>query len=184
MTQIADDLVDISLIKQGKLRLHKRIIELGAVVERAIDSVDAAIYEQRTLEVTQPEQRVYLFADRSRIQQVITKLLLNASVHTNPHGRIRLDIALEDDKVVIGVEDDGAGIQPEHLPRLFDPYFRERREPCQPGLGLGLPLVRALVDMHGGTVLARSEGPGEGSRFEVRLPIASPQRLRALTFVH
>lgn len=186
MTQIADDLVDISLIRQGKLRLRKRVVELAPILERAIDAVDAATTDRpRTLEVTKPAEPVYVFADSARIQQVFVKLLLNAAMHTNTMGRIQLDMRLDGDHIEIAVADDGAGIEPGDLPYLFDMHFRARRGGGEkPGIGLGLPLVRALVDLHGGSVSARSDGPGTGSVFTVRLPTATPQRLRALMVLH
>lgn len=173
MTQIADDLADITLIEQGKLALHKRLIELGEMIEVAIDVVDVALFDRpRQLEVTKLSEPVYLLADRARLQQVIVKLLLNAAMRTDAAGRISLDVRVEDHHAAITIADDGAGIAATDLPHLFDIDVRAPRPGVRDtGISLALPLVRALVHLHGGTISARSDGAGQGSAFIVRLPI-------------
>ena len=176
MNHTPDDRLELSLIKQGKLHLLKREVELSLIVESAIDLVDAATTDQpRRLEVTKLAEPVYLFADRERIRQVIARLLFNASNLTDARGVIRLEVQLDGDHVVISVADNGAGIEPVELPRVFEQFFRApRADHEQPGLVLGLPLVKALVELHGGSVSVSSEGEGKGSVFSVRLPIVSP----------
>ena len=170
-----DDLRDLTLIKQGKLELHKRRIELASTIERAIDVVDAATrHRPRTLEVTQLAQPVYLDADPARIEQVFVKLLMNASRFTGPGGYIWLDVQRHGDEVTISVRDDGEGIAGERLPRLFDLYMRRvvPTEGTPLRFAAGLALAASLIEMHGGTLSVSSEGPGKGSVFTVRLPIA------------
>lgn len=173
MTTIADDLADITLIKQGKLTLRKRLVELGEVLELAIDLVDVALFDRpRQLQVTKMSEAVPLLADRERLQQIIVKLLLNAAMRTDAKGHISVDVQVEGEHVAITVADDGIGIEPADLPYVFDIDIRApRTEVPDAGIGLSLPLVRALVHLHGGTISARSQGHGTGSSFIVRLPI-------------
>ena len=170
-----DDLRELSLFKQGRLELRKQRIELAPHIEQAIDVVDAATrHRPRTLEVTQLAEPVYLMADPARIQQVLTKLLMNASRFTGPGGYIWLEVEREHDGVAIAVRDNGEGIAAERLPRLFELYMR-RVAPAK-GTALrfsaGLALAAALIEMHDGSLSVASAGPGKGSVFTVRLPIA------------
>ena len=171
-----DDLRDLALIKQDKLELRKQRIELAPTIERAIDVVDAATrHRPRTLEVTQLPEPVYLIADPARIEQVFVKLLMNASRFTRPGGYIWLEVDRHRDEVTISVRDNGEGIAAERLPRLFDLYLR-RDDPAEAAplrFAAGLALAAALITMHGGTVAVASDGPGKGSVFTVRLPIAA-----------
>jgi signal transduction histidine kinase len=170
----ADDLRDLGLLKQGKLELRKQRIQLTPTIEEAIEIVDALTrYRPRTLEVTHLAEPVYLNADPVRIKQVFAKLLLNASRFTGPDGYIWLEVAREHDTVVISVRDNGEGIAPERLPRLFDLYM-QRVVPADgtpPRFAAGLALAAALVESHGGSLSVSSEGHGKGSVFTVRLPI-------------
>jgi len=170
-----DDLRDLTLLKQGKLELHKQRIELSAIIELAIDVVDAATrHRPRTLEVTQLGEPVYLIADPARIQQVFVKLLMNASRFTGPGGYIWLEVERHRDEVTITVRDNGEGIAAERLPRLFDLYMRRvvPTEGTPLRFAAGLALAASLVELHGGTLSAASDGIGTGSTFTVRLPIA------------
>ena len=173
MNHNSDDFLEISLIKQGKLELQKSVFELAPVIEGAIDFVDSVTRDRpRTLEVTKIAEPVYVFADQQRIRQVIARLLLNASMLTDARGLIRLDMQLDGDHVVISVVDDGAGIEQAQLPCVFDTSFRVERS-GEPAIGLSLPLVRALIEMHGGDVTVSSEGSGTGSSVSIRLPVTT-----------
>jgi signal transduction histidine kinase len=173
-----DDLRDLALIKQGKLELRQQRIELATTIERAIDVVDAATrHRPRTLEVTQLAEPVYLIADPVRIEQVFVKLLMNASRFTGPGGYIWLEVDRHRDEVMISVRDNGEGIAAERLPRLFDLYMRRvvPAEGTPLRFAAGLALAAALITMHGGTLAVASDGPGKGSVFTVRLPIATAE---------
>jgi CheY-like chemotaxis protein len=126
------------------------------------------------LKLNLPDEPVYLEADPVRVAQVISNLLNNAAKYTESEGRITLDVRLDGDWAVVSVEDNGIGIASEHLPRIFEMFSQEAPaiNRSQGGLGIGLSLVKGLVELHGGIVRATSPGPGKGSRFEVRLPLA------------
>ncbi len=181
MGRLLDDLLDASRITRGKLVLRKERITLGQVVASAIETSRPLIDEQgHALSVTLPPQPVELEADLSRLAQVLSNLLINAAKYTERGGHIWLTAEVptkEDgqppDAVAIAVRDDGIGIAPDHLPRLFDMFSQadSALDRAQGGLGIGLSLVRGLVELHGGTVEAKSDGPGRGSEFIVRLPL-------------
>ena len=174
MARLIDDLLDVSRITRGKIELRKEPVELAAAVARAAESSRPFVEERRhRLEVVVPEEPVWLEADPTRLEQVLTNLLNNAAKYTEPGGLIRLAARAEGDEVVLSVQDTGIGIPPESLETIFDLFMQVDRSPAsatQWGLGIGLALVRSLVRMHGGRVYARSEGPGRGSEFVVRLP--------------
>ena len=173
LVRLVDDLLDVSRIMRGKIELRTEEVELAAVVARAVETarplVEAARHE---LKVDLPQEPVRLDADPVRLAQVFGNLLANAAKYTEPGGRILLAAARRDGDVVVRVRDTGIGIPDDMLTRVFDPFVQTdaARGKSQGGLGLGLALVRSLVELHGGTVLARSEGPGRGSEFVVRLP--------------
>jgi CheY-like chemotaxis protein len=149
-------------------------VTVDEVVQRAVETsqplIDAA---HHTLSVTLPEPPLTLHADPLRLAQVLANLLNNAAKYTEPGGRIELVAARELDTAVVRVRDNGLGIAPEHLPHVFDLFAQADRSltRAQGGLGIGLTLVRSLVELHGGSVSARSAGIGEGSEFELRLPL-------------
>jgi PAS domain S-box-containing protein len=173
LVRLVDDLLDISRIGRGKIQLRKEPVELSQVVTLAVETsrplIDAHRHE---LTVALPPAPVRLEADRDRLAQVVANLLNNAAKYTESGGRIRLTAAREGAAVVLRVEDNGVGIAPEMLPRVFDPFAQADRSlhRAQGGLGVGLTLVKRLVEMHGGSVAAESAGPGRGSTFTVRLP--------------
>ena len=174
MTRLVDDLLDVSRITRGKIELRKERIELASIISQAVEA-NRALYTgmNHELTVTLPPQPVYLNADRARLVQVVSNLLNNACKFTDTSGHIWLTVDLENNQTVIRLRDSGIGIAAEHLPRLFDMFTQvdSSLERSRDGLGIGLTLVKTLVEMHDGTVEVRSDGLGHGSEFVVRLPI-------------
>jgi PAS domain S-box-containing protein len=175
MTRLVDDLLDLSRISKGKIELRKKRVELATVVNSAVEASRPLIEKwQHELDVRLPAEPIYLEADPTRLSQVLLNLLNNAAKYTEQGGRIGLTAEKENEHVVIRVKDTGIGIPREMLSRIFEMFTQEDRslERSQGGLGIGLTLVQSLVEMQGGTVEAHSEGPGKGSEFVVRLPVA------------
>ena len=173
LTRLIDDLMDISRITRNRLELRRDRIDLAAVIQGAVESSRPTIEQySHQLSVTLPSEPVYLHGDLVRLAQVFLNLLNNAAKYTEPGGRISLIAELRAGEVVVRVKDTGVGIAPEIRPRLFDLFFQVERtlERSRGGLGIGLSLVRRLVELHGGRVEAHSEGVGKGSEFVVRLP--------------
>ncbi|HEY0791253.1 MAG TPA: GAF domain-containing protein [Chthoniobacterales bacterium] len=176
MVRLVDDLLDVSRITRDRIELRKEPVPLEQAIQSATEIsrplIDAA---GQTLTVTLPAQPVYLLADPTRLAQVFSNLLNNASKYTEPRGRIILSAEQEGGQVRVSVADTGIGIRREMLPRVFDLFTQEDRslERSQGGLGIGLTLVRRLVEMHGGSIEARSAGLGQGSEFIVHLPALS-----------
>jgi PAS domain S-box-containing protein len=175
LVRLVDDLLDVSRISRGKIDLRREPLELARVVSRAVESVRPLVDERRLrLDVHLPPAPLRLDGDQDRLVQVLTNLLGNAVRYTEPGGHITLTATAEENEAVVRVRDTGIGIRPEMLPRIFDMFQQADRVPgrAAEGLGLGLTLVKNLVEMHGGRVLAQSEGPGHGSEFVVRLPLS------------
>ena len=173
MVGLIDDLLDLSRISQGKIELRKERVDLDRLVFDAIETTRPSVEQAgHAIHIAVPDEPVYVDGDVTRLSQVFTNLLTNAAKYTERGGRI--DIALSPDGVVT-VRDTGIGIPRDMLPRIFDMFTQVDRsiERAQGGLGIGLWLVRRLVELHGGTIEARSDGPGKGSAFVVRLPIAA-----------
>jgi signal transduction histidine kinase/ActR/RegA family two-component response regulator len=174
LARLLDDLLDVTRINVGKLRVRKERVDLKTLVESAVETSSPLIEAaHQQLTVTLPPEPIHLQADAIRVSQVLSNLLNNGSKYTKPGGRIVLVAAREDRDVVLTVSDTGAGIAPEMLPRVFDLFTQGAGSLEQPasGLGVGLSLARALIELHGGTISAASNGPGHGSRFTIRLPI-------------
>ncbi|MFO7179275.1 MAG: ATP-binding protein [Pseudomonadota bacterium] len=173
LVRLVDDLLDISRVTRGKIELKKRPLELSEPTARAIERV-SPLFEQRShvLTVEVPTSGLLVNADPERLTQVIANLLTNAAKYTENGGRITVIGERRGDEVVLSVRDTGIGIEPLVLPRVFDVFTQGRQglDRGKGGLGLGLAIVRSLVELHGGTVAARSAGPGQGSEFTVRLP--------------
>ena len=175
MVRLIDDLLDISRINRNKLHLQRARVALADVVESAVETVRPFIEAARhALTVTLPPEPVVLDADLTRLAQVFSNLLTNSAKYTPPGGRIDLAAVVRSGDVVVTVRDSGAGIPSDYLPRIFDMFSQADRvvERASGGLGIGLALVKALVEMHGGTVTAQSDGPETGSTFTVSLPLA------------
>ncbi len=173
LARLIDDLMDVSRISTGKVELRWEEVDLG-IGRRPGDRRRRPLIEQRgqRLSVDLPAVPIRVKADPTRLEQVIDNLLTNAAKYSDPGGRIDLSASLEGDWAVLRLRDTGIGIAPEKLPHIFDLFVQaERRlDRSQGGLGIGLSLVRSLVEMHGGQVTASSEGLGKGSEFVVRLP--------------
>jgi CheY-like chemotaxis protein/two-component sensor histidine kinase len=173
LVRLVDDLLDVSRITRGKLQLCKERVELTRVLQQALESsgplIGAAHHE---LTVTIPPERILVEADVNRLAQVFSNLLNNAAKYTPEGGRIWLKAERQGSDVVVAVRDTGTGIPPAMLPRIFEMFTQVDRplERAEGGLGIGLTLVKRLVEMHGGTVEALSEGQGKGTEFVVRLP--------------
>ena len=171
--RLVDDLFDLCAGSRGRLPLRKELVQLAAVVAGARE-VTAHLFAARghRLTVALPAGPLFLVADPLRLEQVLTNLLANAAKFTDPGGDIRLTSAVEAGLIVLRVRDNGRGIAPDLLPRVFDPFWQGpgRGEKGARGLGLGLALVKSLVELHGGSIAAHSEGPGTGAEFIVRLP--------------
>jgi signal transduction histidine kinase/CheY-like chemotaxis protein len=181
--RIVDDILDVSRVTTGKIVLEREAVDVADLARRWLQ-VFGETETVRTHEVTVdvPDEPLYVFGDPIRLEQVLSNLLGNALKYTPAGGHVHLSVRRENDEVVLRVKDDGAGIAPDVLPSIFDLFTQDARTLArsQGGLGLGLSLVRSLVQMHDGRVTAHSDGPGRGSEFEVRLPrIAAPYRSAA-----
>jgi len=173
MTRLVDDLLEVSWINHGRLRLRRERMDLRLVVNNAIETLQPDIKERNHhLSVALPDSPVWLQADSWRLEQVFVNLLANASKYTDAGGELAVWMHTLDGQVVVRIRDSGIGIAPDALPRIFDLFTQtdEADDRSRSGLGIGLALVRNLVETHGGTVIATSAGPGKGSEFTVRLP--------------
>lgn len=173
LSRLADDLLDISRIAQGKIELRKQPVSLAAILEQAIEISSPHLKARHhQLEVTLPPANLQLDADPTRLTQIIVNLLNNAAKYTEPGGRVWLQAQREGDQAVVHVRDTGMGIPPEMLPNVFEMFTQGEwsAECSQGGIGIGLALVRRLVELHGGAISVQSDGIGQGSQFVVRLP--------------
>jgi signal transduction histidine kinase len=182
MARLLDDLLDVSRITRGKIHLKMETIDLRDVVGRAVETERVLIDgRHQVLIYSCPGEPLRLTGDPTRLEQVICNLLNNAIKYSEEGGKIWLQVAARDSvkaasrEAVVVVHDEGIGIAPEMLPRVFDIFAQASQslDRSQGGLGLGLTLVQRLVEMHGGSVEAASEGPGKGSTFTVHLPLAA-----------
>jgi signal transduction histidine kinase len=174
MTRLVDDLLDVSRITQGKMDLKRRRTELASVLYQAIEACRTIAEEARhDVSVDLPSTPIYLDADPVRLAQVFSNLLNNSCKYTPPGGMIQLTAERDGAAVEVTIKDTGVGIPPEKLNAIFELFTQvdQSLERSQGGLGIGLTIVRRLIEMHGGTVAARSAGSGRGSEFVVRLPI-------------
>jgi CheY-like chemotaxis protein len=178
LVRLVSDLLDLSRVSQRKLVLNKRPLETIDVVFRAIEMASPLV-EQRghRLVVKVPETGLPIEADETRLAQVLANILNNAARYTPESGRIQVTAWRDDGHVVLRVADTGIGMGPEVLSRIFDLFVQEERAPdsSREGLGIGLSIAKGLVELHGGTIAARSDGEGRGSEFEIRLPLATAE---------
>ncbi|HEY8537518.1 MAG TPA: PAS domain S-box protein [Steroidobacteraceae bacterium] len=174
MVRLIDDLLDLSRISRGKIELERERVDLTSVVQNALE-VSRPLIEQAghrlTLELA--SDALFVHADTTRLAQVFANLLNNAAKYTNNGGHIRMTMSRAGNEAVVSVRDDGIGIPAEMLTRVFDMFTQVDRslEKAQGGLGIGLSIAKQLVEMHGGSIEAHSDGPGKGSEFTVRLPL-------------
>ena len=184
MVRLIDDLLDVSRISRGLIKLNKRRVALTAVVQQAVETsrplIDGSEHE---LVIHVPPTPIFVLAEVTRLAQVFANLLNNAAKYTERRGRITLGIERDGAHALVRVADNGIGIAATMLPKLFEMFTQDEgaQERSQGGLGIGLSLVKRLVEMHGGAVSAHSEGPGMGSEFIVRLPIATGEGSDAST---
>ena len=182
LSRLVDDLLDVSRATIGKIDLRRERLDLATAVSRAVEIARPLIEAKRQhLAVSVPVGALFVEGDLVRLAQVIANLLQNAAKYTDPGGRIEVDGKRENGEMVIRVRDDGQGIAPEQLTSMFELFVQGDQLPdrSQGGLGIGLTLVRSLVQLHGGTVDAFSKGPGQGSEFVIRLPASSREQPRS-----
>jgi PAS domain S-box-containing protein len=179
LKRLVDDLLDVSRISRGKIELRRELVELAAVVAEAVVAVRPRFDEQhQQLHVSIPEEPIFLEGDSTRLEQILSNLLINAAKYTPQGGRIWLVVEHFPSEVVIHVRDTGIGIETDLLPKVFDLFLQgERRSGLShEGGGIGLSLARNLVELHGGTITAHSRGPNMGSEFVVKFPATSRVR--------
>jgi signal transduction histidine kinase len=177
MTRLIDDLLDVSRITRGKIELREQPLLLSSVIEHAIESARPLIEERgHRISLDLPSEPVTFLADPARLSQVFANLLNNAAKYTEVGGRIWLRAGVDGDELVVGVKDDGPGLTKELRTHAFELFMQgpQTRGRARGGLGIGLTLVRRLVELHGGTVEALSDGPGRGTEFVVHLPLRLP----------
>ncbi|HEV7928824.1 MAG TPA: ATP-binding protein, partial [Nitrosospira sp.] len=175
LVHLVDDLLDVARISSGKVELRRKPVSVGEVIARSIEASQPLIdAHQHTLAVDVGPEEVFVDGDIDRLSQVFSNLLSNGAKYTERGGHLRVSLEREENDAVVRVTDTGVGIPPEDLQRVFDLFsqVRSHQELAEGGLGIGLSLIRTLVEMHGGRVTAESGGRGAGSTFTVRLPLA------------
>ena len=183
LNTMIDDLLDITRVTRGTFHLEFERLDAASVVDGAIEKVDHQMRQwEHVLTVHRGEQPLPVYADRLRLEQIVSNLLTNAAKYTPRQGHIELELSRDGGWAQIRVRDNGEGIPKEMLSRVFDLFTQVEKslERSAAGLGIGLALVRTLVELHGGTVAAMSDGPGKGSEFLVRLPLATEEGTQAL----
>jgi PAS domain S-box-containing protein len=175
MARLMDDLLDVGRVVTGKIELDRRAVDLARCVRGCVTAASAGQNGERTIRME--TQSVWVDGDPVRLEQIASNLVSNALRFTAASQAVRVCVTAEADSAVLRVSDDGVGIEPELLPRIFDLFVQADRSPdrAKGGLGIGLTLVKRLVELHGGTVEASSPGPGRGSTFTVRLPRVAPE---------
>jgi PAS domain S-box-containing protein len=173
LTRLVDDLLDVSRITQGRIQLQRRPVDLAGVVSQALETVAPMIREKRhNVAVVSGQFPLYVNGDSARLVQCLVNVLANAAKYTDAGGEIRVETRPQAEQVIIEISDNGIGLSPELLPRVFELFVQGDRtlDRAQGGLGIGLSVVQRLIEMHGGQVSAHSQGLGKGSCFEIRLP--------------
>jgi CheY-like chemotaxis protein len=176
LTRLVDDLLDVSRITQGRIEIQRTPVELSAVVRQALESVDPQIREKQHTIHTALVPGLYVEGDSARLVQCVSNILTNAVKYTDTGGDINVTLALEGGCAVVTIVDNGVGIPAEFLPRVFDLFVQNERslDRSQGGLGIGLSVVRRLIEMQGGAVSGSSRGTGQGSTFQISLPAIAP----------
>jgi PAS domain S-box-containing protein len=177
LTRLVDDLLEVSRITTGRIRLQQEHIDMRGIVERAVEAVRPLVVQRKhDLSVSLPSEPIWLFADSTRMEQVVVNVLSNATKYTADGGRIWLALQREGEEAVLRVRDTGVGIAPDFLPNIFDLFTQAERslDRSQGGLGVGLTVAQRVVEIHGGRIEAHSAGLGHGSEFTVHLAIALP----------
>jgi signal transduction histidine kinase len=180
MRRLVDDLLDVSRIATGKIKLSPERVSVAEAVATAVEAASPLIEDKgHRLEVSLPEEPLHVHADKLRLAQVITNVLLNAAKYTDPGGEIRLEVSSGGPQVVLRISDTGVGIPPEMLARVFEPFVQLEGalDRAEGGLGVGLALVKTLTELHGGHVEAHSAGKGQGSVFTLTWPALEPAPL-------
>ena len=174
LSRLVDDLLDVARITQGKITLRQENVSLAAAIEAAVETVAPALAKKaHTVKTEMPDDSLYIVGDGVRIAQVLGNILSNAVKYTPQEGEILIDVRESDEDVQITVRDNGVGMSAETIPHIFDLFVQSQNslERSEGGLGIGLPLARTLVELHGGQIQAFSAGAGQGSEFVVRLPL-------------
>jgi CheY-like chemotaxis protein len=173
LTRLVDDLLDVSRITQGRIELKRQPVQIAEVISQAIEMVEPLMKEKRHRVSVTSYQAMRVNGDPARLIQCVANVLTNAAKYTDPGGEIRLESRNDGGEAVLTVTDNGVGISKELLLRVFDLFVQSDRtlDRAQGGLGIGLSVVKRLVEMHGGRVAASSPGPGAGATFEIRLPL-------------
>ncbi len=177
VTRLVDDLLDVSRITGGRLNIHLEPIRIGQLLTQLTDNMRPSLYQRElTVELGPGTQEAWVSGDEVRLTQVFNNLLVNAIKFTPAGGKVSLRAAISDQYVQVEVQDTGMGIAPEDLRHVFELFYQapQSTDRSRGGLGLGLPIVRSLVEMHGGSASGDSAGPGRGSCFTVRLPLCEP----------
>ncbi|HEU4577365.1 MAG TPA: ATP-binding protein [Polyangiaceae bacterium] len=181
LTRLVDDLLDLSRIARGRITLEEAAVEIDELIDQAVETVQALIREKsQRLVLARAAHSVYVRGDRARLVQAFSNVIHNAVKYTDPGGEIHLEVLDSDSEVSIKVQDNGAGIPPALLPHLFDLFVQSERtlDRSQGGLGIGLSVVKRLIEMHRGSVQAASPGVGQGSTFTIRLPRIAPPHVQ------
>jgi signal transduction histidine kinase len=184
VAKLVDDLVDLGRLSVNKLELDLQRVDLTQILSSLEDATRPLVEAAgQTLTVTLPEESIFVCGDIIRLRQIVTNLLQNAIKYNNPHGQIWLTLARQDQEAMVKVKDTGTGISAAMLDGIFEIFTQARSRQNRPntGLGISLGVAKRLVDLHHGHISARSEGPGEGSEFEIRLPVATTGDDRDLT---
>jgi len=182
LTRLVDDLLDVSRITKGRIDLKRESLDLSEVIAQALETVEPLLQEkQHQVLIDAGQQPLCVSGDSVRLAQCVINLLTNAAKYTDVGGQIRIETRVEGGNAVIDVTDSGVGMSAELLPRVFDLFVQSDRtlDRSEGGLGIGLSVVKRLVEMHGGRVAARSAGAGHGSTFEIRLPMVASIAARA-----
>jgi signal transduction histidine kinase len=173
LTRLVDDLLDVSRITQGRIELQRRPVSLTSVIQQAMESVEPLLRDKRhNLQLSMSTANLHVEGDSARLVQCVANILTNSAKYTDPDGEICVEAKRDGQNAVISISDNGVGIPAELLPQVFELFVQSDRtlDRSQGGLGIGLSVVRRLIEMHGGTVDAQSAGQGLGARFTLRLP--------------